>query len=117
MTSTDAARAAAVSSGEATISAKVTRADGTVEDLGVLANLTQGEIDAVLATLRPAAEARVEAHDAEAADRAHAANEAESARNREANERAAAEALDDDAIEALRAQLALAEQTRAGRVE
>jgi len=72
-----------------TIAAKIIRADGSEEDLGVIGNATEAEADAALKVLRPIRDAHAVDADGDAAERAHEANKAASAAAQAANKAAA----------------------------
>jgi len=84
---------AAASQGKATLTAIKTRADGTVEDLGVIAtmSLTDEDMQKIVdynkaaEKLPVAPDVRPADEQAAAAEAAHAANKAESDRNEAAN--------------------------------
>ena len=84
---------AAATRGTATLTAIKTRADGTVEHLGVIAtmSMTEDEMKAIvdynkaLAKMPAPPDTRTKAEQAAAATAAKAANEAESAKNEAAN--------------------------------
>ena len=78
-----------------TIAAKIIRADGTEEDLGVIGQATPEEAEAALKVLRPIRDAHAVDADGDAAERAHSANEAASKAALAAN-RAAAKAAEVD---------------------
>lgn len=74
----------------ATISAKIIRADGTEEDLGIISGVSNTEIKSVLEVLEPIADNHKS--DDDAATLAEERNKEESERNEAANKAAIAEA-------------------------
>jgi len=88
-------KARAAAAGGATLSAKLTKADGSVVDYGIVSDINEAELEALTAALDAVAEEHVPDTEAQDIAAAEEANRAESERNEAANRQAIADAAED----------------------